>query len=79
MCPHTRDFAGLAGGQHQAKGFVLPLYSPLGPLLVSHYKEGVGAAGMIPLRGCGGGLGLEHTALEEKLREWDLFRSEQRP
>lgn len=33
---------------------------------------------MSPVRGCGGGWRLEHTALEEKLREWDLFRSEKR-
>lgn len=33
-------------------------------------------AGVSPLRGSGGGWGLEHTALEEKLRGLGLFRSE---
>lgn len=58
----------------------LPLYSPpvrlhlkrCCPVLVPKCQKGVEVASV----SSGGGWGLEHTALEEKLRHQGLFRSE---
>lgn len=66
------------------RDLVLSLFSPLMrlhlkyccPVLGSLVQEGCGCSGCKPIKGSGGGWWLEHTTLEEKLREQDLFRSE---
>lgn len=66
------------------RDLVLSLFSPLMrlhlkyccPVLGSLVQEVCGCSGCKPIKGSGGGWQLEHTTLEEKLREQDLFRSE---